>query len=68
MLNTLLIAFIILAICTMMILLFMIVRKDEQIELQKMEIEKRKVQEMDSYNSMIAFKSYIDMMKNKDDI
>ena len=40
MINTLIIAFIILAICTMMILLFMIIRKDEQIALKNMELEK----------------------------
>ena len=68
MLNTLIIAFIILAICTMMILLFMVIKKDEQIALKNMELEKSKLSEMDSYNSMMAFKIYYDMMKNKDDI
>ena len=68
MLNTLIIAFIILAICTMMILLFMIIRKDEQIALKTMELEKSKISEMDSYNSMMAFKIYYDMMKNRDDL
>lgn len=68
MLNTLIIAFIILAICTMMILLFMIIRKDEQIALKNIEVEKSKAKEMDAYNSMMAFKIYYDMMQNKDDI
>lgn len=66
MLNTLIIAFIILAICTMMILLFMIVRKDEQIALKNMELEKSKISEMDSYNGMMAFKIYYEMMQDKD--
>ena len=66
MLNTLIIAFIILAICTMMILLFIVIRKDEQIALQNMELEKSKVKEMDSYNTMMAFKIYCDMMQDKD--
>lgn len=66
MLNTLIISFIILAICTMMILLFMIIRKDEQIELKNMELEKSKIKEMESYNSMMAFKIYCDMMQDKD--
>lgn len=68
MLNTLIIAFIIFAICTMMILLFIIIRKDEQIALKNMELEKSKLSEMDSYNSMMAFKIYYDMMKNRDDL
>ena len=68
MLNTLIIAFIILAICTMMILLFMIIRKDEQIALKNIEIEKSKSKEMEAYNSMMAFKIYYDMMENNKDV
>ena len=52
----------------MMILLFMVIRKDEQIALQKMELEKSKVKEMDAYNSMMAFKIYYDMMENNKDV
>lgn len=68
MLNTLIITFIILSLCVMLILLFMIIRKDEQIALKNMELEKSKLSEMDSYNSMMAFKIYYDMMENNKDV
>ena len=64
MLNTLIITFIILAICTMMILLFMIVRKDEQLELQRIELEKRKVEEKEQDNNIAALAELMKLYKD----